>query len=311
MYVKKPKFWDEKLSLFSCLLFPLTYLIEIKNFLSDRKKKFLSKKIKTICVGNIYVGGTGKTPTTIKLFNLFKKIKPTATAKKYYPSQKDEEILLKEKTIFLTANNRKDIIKRAIKKKIEVVIFDDGLQDGQVDYDVKIVCFDSQTAIGNGLLIPAGPLREKLKRIKKYDAVLIKCDSQKPTSLIKLLKKYNPKIKIFTSAFKVTNLKKFDRNDKYLIFSGIGNPKSFEKILEKNNFKIIDKEIFPDHYIYTDKDLSNIIKKAKKYNASILTTEKDYIKIPFKYKRYIKYLELKLILHNEKNFIKYINFKIK
>jgi len=310
MYFKKPNFWDEKLSLFSYLLLPLTFFIKIKNFLNDRKKKFFSKKLKTICVGNIYIGGTGKTPTTIKLFNLLKKIKPTATAKKYYPSQKDEEILLKEKTIFLTANNRKDIVKRAIKKKIEVVIFDDGLQDSKIDYDVKIVCFDSQTAVGNGLLIPAGPLRENLKKIKKYDAVLIKCDSQKPVSLIKLLKEYSPKIKIFTSGFKITNIKKIDKNNKYLIFSGIGNPKSFEKILKNNKFKIIDKEIFPDHYTYTDKDLSNIVKRAKKYNASILTTEKDYVKIPPKYKRYIKYLKLKLIIHNEQKFMKFINLKI-
>ena len=310
MYFKKPNFWDEKLSLFSYLLLPLTFFIKIKNFLNDRKKKFFSKKLKTICVGNIYIGGTGKTPTTIKLFNLLKKIKPTATAKKYYPSQKDEEILLKEKTIFLTANNRKDIINRAIKKKIEVVIFDDGLQDSKIDYDVKIVCFDSQTAVGNGLLIPAGPLRENLKKIKKYDAVLIKCDSQKPASFIKLLKEYSPKIKIFTSGFKITNIKKINKNDKYLIFSGIGNPKSFEKILKNNKFKIIDKEIFPDHYTYTDKDLSNIVKRAKKYNASILTTEKDYVKIPPKYKRYIKYLKLKLIIHNEQKFMKFINLKI-
>ena len=310
MYFKKPNFWDEKLSLFSYLLLPLTFFIKIKNFLNDRKKKFFSKKLKTICVGNIYIGGTGKTPTTIKLFNLLKKIKPTATAKKYYPSQKDEEILLKEKTIFLTANNRKDILKRAIKKKIEVVIFDDGLQDSKIDYDVKIVCFDSQTAVGNGLLIPAGPLRENLKKIKKYDAVLIKYDSQKPVSLIKLLKEYSPKIKIFTSGFKITNIKKINKNDKYLIFSGIGNPKSFEKILKNNKFKIIDKEIFPDHYTYTDKDLSNIVKRAKKYNASILTTEKDYVKIPPKYKRYIKYLKLKLIIHNEQKFMKFINLKI-
>src|SRR6056300_1057486 len=303
MYFKKPNFWDEKLSLFSYLLLPLTFFIKIKNFLNNRKKKFFSKKLKTICVGNIYKGDTGKTPTTIKLFNLLKKIKPTATAKKYYPSQKDEEILLKEKTIFLTANNRKDIVKRAIKKKIEVVIFDDGLQDSKIDYDVKIVCFDSQTAVGNGLLIPAGPLRENLKKIKKYE-------SQKPVSLIKLLKEYNPKIKIFTSGFKITNIKKINKNDKYLIFSGIGNPKSFEKILKNNKFKIIDKEIFPDHYNYTDKDLSNIVKRAKKYNASILTTEKDYVKIPPKYKRYIKYLKLKLIIHNEQKFMKFINLKI-
>ena len=227
MYFNKPNFWDKKLSLFSYFLLPLTFLIKINNLLRDRKKKLLSKKIKTICIGNIYIGGTGKTPTTIEIYNLIKKNKTVSTAKKFYSSQKDEEILLKEKTNFLTANNRKDILKLAIKKKVEVVIFDDGLQDTQIDYNFKIVCFDVQTNIGNGFLIPAGPLRENLDSLKKYDAVLIKCNDQSPYPLSKLIRKYNSKIKIFTSTYKVTNLNEINRNKRYFIFSSIGNPKSF------------------------------------------------------------------------------------
>ena len=74
MHFKKPNFWDEKLNLFSYLILPFTVFIRINNFLLNQKKKLISKKIKTICVGNIYVGGTGKTPATIKIYNLIKKV---------------------------------------------------------------------------------------------------------------------------------------------------------------------------------------------------------------------------------------------
>jgi len=311
MRLRKPNFWDQKLSLVSYLLLPFTILIKINNFFLTHKNKLLSKKIKTICVGNIYVGGTGKTPATIKIYNLIKKTKSVVTAKKYYPYQKDEEILLKEKTQFLTKNNRINIIGQAVKKKIEVIIFDDGLQDSQIDYDLKIVCFDAQLGIGNGFLIPAGPLRESLKSLNKYDAVLIKCDGYNPKSLIKLIKKNHSKIAIFTSSYTISNLKNIDKNKKYLIYSGIGNPKSFEKILKKNKIQVVDKLVFPDHYTYSNKDYVDIITKAQKYGANILTTEKDYVKIPTKYKKNIKFIKLNLTIHNEKKFIKFIKFKIK
>jgi tetraacyldisaccharide 4'-kinase len=254
MHLKKPNFWDEKLNLFSYLMLPFTVLVRINNFLLNNKKKLISKEIKTICVGNIYAGGTGKTPATIKIYNLIKKFRNVATAKKYYLAQKDEEILLREKTKFLTAKNRVNIIKQAVKKKIEVIVFDDGLQDSKIDYNLKIVCFDAQLAIGNGFLIPAGPLRESLESLKKYDAVLIKCNDHNAKSLRTLIKKYNSKIAVFTSNYTVSNLSKIDKNKKYLIYSGIGNPISFEKILKKNKLQIVDKLVFPDHYNYRDKD---------------------------------------------------------
>jgi tetraacyldisaccharide 4'-kinase len=235
MHFKKPNFWDEKSNLFSYLILPFTVFIRINNFLLNQRKKLISREIKTICVGNIYVGGTGKTPTTIKIYNLIKKFRSVATAKKYYLAQKDEEILLREKTKFLTSKNRVNIIKQAIQKKIEVIVFDDGLQDSQIDYNLKIVCFDAQLAVGNGFLIPAGPLRESLESLKKYDAVLIKCDDHNAKSLITLIKKYNSKIAVFTSSYTVSNLTNINKNKKYFIYSGIGNPKSFEKILKKIN----------------------------------------------------------------------------
>ena len=309
MYLKKPSFWDKQISILSYLLLPFTIFVRINNFLNSKKKKYLSKKLKTICVGNIYVGGTGKTPTTIKLYDLIKKIKNASTAKKYYLNQQDEEILLKRKTKFLTASSRKSILKLAEKKNIEVLIFDDGLQDNQIDYNFKFVCFDGDLGIGNGLLLPAGPLRETINSLKKYDVVFIK-KGNNLNNLIKLIEKHNKRIKIFITDYKVSKFSKFNRSKKYLIYSGIGNPDSFAKILKQNKVKIVDKIIFPDHHSYSNQDFNFILNKAKQNNAEIITTEKDYVKVPKELQKKIKFLKVNLIIHNEKKLIKFLKLNL-
>lgn len=309
MYLKKPSFWDKQISILSYLLLPFTIFVRVNNFLNSKKKKYLSKKLKTICVGNIYVGGTGKTPTTIKLYDLIKKIKNASTAKKYYLNQQDEEILLKRKTKFLTASSRKSILKLAEKKNIEVLIFDDGLQDNQIDYNFKFVCFDGDLGIGNGLLLPAGPLRETINSLKKYDVVFIK-KGNNLNNLIKLIEKHNKRIKIFITDYKVSKFSKFNRSKKYLIYSGIGNPHSFAKILKQNKVKIVDKIIFPDHHSYSNQDFNFILNKAKQNNAEIITTEKDYVKVPKKLQKKIKFLRVNLIIHNEKKLIKFLKLNL-
>lgn len=309
MYLKKPSFWDKQISILSYLLLPFTIFVRVNNFLNSKKKKYLSKKLKTICVGNIYVGGTGKTPTTIKLYDLIKKIKNASTAKKYYLNQQDEEILLKRKTKFLTASSRKSILKLAEKKNIEVLIFDDGLQDNQIDYNFKFVCFDGDLGIGNGLLLPAGPLRETINSLKKYDVVFIK-KGNNLNNLIKLIEKHNKRIKIFITDYKVSKFSKFNRSKKYLIYSGIGNPHSFAKILKQNKVKIVDKIIFPDHHSYSNQDFNFILNKAKQNNAEIITTEKDYVKVPKELQKKIKFLKVNLIIHNEKKLIKFLKLNL-
>ena len=309
MYLKKPSFWDKQISILSYLLLPFTIFVRVNNFLNSKKKKYLSKKLKTICVGNIYVGGTGKTPTTIKLYDLIKKIKNASTAKKYYLNQQDEEILLKRKTKFLTASSRRSILKLAEKKNIEVLIFDDGLQDNQIDYNFKFVCFDGDLGIGNGLLLPAGPLRETINSLKKYDVVFIK-KGNNLNNLIKLIEKHNKRIKIFITDYKVSKFSKFNRSKKYLIYSGIGNPHSFAKILKQNKVKIVDKIIFPDHHSYSNQDFNFILNKAKQNNAEIITTEKDYVKVPKKLQKRIKFLKVNLIIHNEKKLIKFLKLNL-
>jgi len=312
MIFKKPKFWDQKKpNIISYILLPFTLPVVINNFLLKFKTKDKIKEIKTICVGNISIGGTGKTPTTIRLYEIFRDLEfDVVTAKKFYPSQIDENIILSKKTNFINAKNRRLIINQATKNQKNIIIFDDGLQDKTISYDLEFVCFDVKNFIGNGLLIPSGPLREKLDSLMKYDGVFLKSENQIDVEKLNLIKKYNPKIEIFITFLEINNLLEFDLKKDYLIFSGIGNPESFKDILEKNNFNIVEEIIFPDHHDYKNREIEDILKKAKDKSAAIITTEKDYVKISKEYSHDIKFLSINLKIQNEKKLINFLKSQL-
>lgn len=312
MKFKKPIFWDlKKPSFISNILLPFTIIIKLNNFLLNLKSKKKVQKIKTICIGNIYIGGTGKTPTTIKLFQILKRLTDNlSTAKKFYKSQNDEQIILKKKTNLITGKNRNEIVDKAVESKQELLIFDDGLQDKYINYDLQFVCFDAKKWLGNGRLIPAGPLRENLNSLKKYDGIFLKNIDDKSSHIISLIESINPKIKIFITNYKIKNLGQFNKNDNFLIFSGIGNPENFKELLSNNNFNVIKEIIFPDHFQYKKQDIENVLKIANNLNAKIITTEKDYVKIKDFNISSIKFLELDLEIKNEENLLNFIKKEI-
>ena len=311
MKLKKPNFWDyKKPNFLSYLLLPLTIPIILNNFYLNNKKKN-TDNIKKICVGNIYVGGTGKTPLSIKLCQTLNNLSfKTAIIKKFYSDQLDEQKLLSEKNKLYCFDNRKKSVSFAIKDNIEVVIFDDGLQDKSINYDLQFVCFNSEKWIGNGCLIPAGPLREKIDSISKYDAIFLNGNEENTFEQKKIIRKYNSNIRIFETYYSPINMDRLNLEDKYLIFSGIGNPDSFKKTLLKSKINIIKEVNFPDHYQYTTKDIDKIKVFAKNLNAKILTTKKDYIKIEKKDTYGIDFLEIDIIIKNENELIEFIKKRL-
>ena len=312
MKINKPKFWDlKKTTYLSKLLQPFTLPLIINNYFLSLNKKNKNKKIKTICLGNIYVGGTGKTPLTIKLNKILQELNfKTATIKKFYKEQNDEQILLNNKTRLYCNKKRSEALNEAIKDGIEIAIFDDGLQDRSLKYDLSFVCFNNENWIGNGKLIPSGPLRENLKSILKYDAIFLNGNEEDNLDIKKSIKKISNNIKIFETLYKPTNVDKFNPNDNYLIFSAIGNPNTFRMTLLKNKIKIIKEIIFPDHYQYKIMDIEKIIHTALNLNLKIITTEKDFVKIPKKYSDDINFLEIDLIIKKQDELISFIKSKL-
>ena len=307
MNLKKPKFWDyKKPNIYAFLLFPLTILTSLFNFFNLKKNK-IKFKIKTICIGNIYIGGTGKTSLSIKLNKILKErnIK-TCFIKKQYIDQVDEQKILKKNGELFISRKRIDAIKQAENANYKVAIIDDGLQDTKINYDIRIVCFNTINWIGNGMILPSGPLRENINNLKKYEHIFLNGNSEELESHKKFLTNINPNVNIHIGIYEITNLKEFNLNDKFLIFSGIGNHKTFVEMIKKYGFEVLKDIEFPDHYNYTDVDLNKIVDEAKKLNCKIITTEKDYFRLEDKNLIEIKFIKSELKLINEENLLKFI-----
>ena len=308
----KPKFWDKRgqTSLISILLFPISLIIIIKNYYEESKLKKNYYDFRTICVGNIYIGGTGKTPLVNNLANNLKKKNRTFIIKKNYFSHEDEKRMLEFQHKVIFEKTRKESLLKAEKENAKIVIFDDGLQEKTINYDLKIVCFNSLKLDGNGHVIPAGPLREKLNSLKNYDVVLINGNANKETkNFIDKIKNINPNLKIFMGKYvpkNYSNLKK----KKFLAFSGIGNPHTFYDTLKSLKIKLADYKIFPDHYNYTDKDLKRLKELAKIKGCKLITTEKDYFRIKKTFRKNVNFLKIELSIDQEKKFYKYIKGKL-
>ena len=303
MKVNRPLFWN-KINLISILLYPLSLITFLINIIKKipNKRNF---KIKSICVGNLYVGGTGKTPLSIKINSILKKKYKTVFIKKKYSNQIDEQNILKSYGNLICREHRDNALKIATKQKYDVAILDDGLQDKSLNYNITIACFNSSDGIGNSFLLPSGPLRENISEIKNYDAVFLNGEkSNKEFS--KYLKKLNNDIKVFEAKYTPTNLRSFNLNKKFLFFCGLGNPSEFERTLKKYKFKIKEKIIFPDHYDFSDMDIFSIKKLAKRKKLNIITTEKDYLRLNKKNKKNVKFLKIDLSIKNMQNFSKFL-----
>ena len=304
MNLKKPKFWDyKKPNIYAYLLLPIALLINILNLfkIKSKTKKF---KIKTICVGNIYIGGTGKTSLSIKINEILNKKKiRSCFIKKFYKDQIDEQKLLQSRGKIFKSSKRLDAVALAENENYEIAILDDGLQDNSINYDISFVCFNNLNWIGNGLTIPAGPLRENIKNLKKYQHLFLNGNLENIENIEKEILQINPKINIHIGEYELLNLDEFDQNNKYLVFSGIGNHQTFISMIRKNGLNIYKDIEFPDHYAYTNNDIKQILKQANDLDCKVITTEKDYLRLENNKIDEIKIIRSKLKIINEERLI--------
>ena len=270
------------------------------------KKTFIQKvkfNIPVICVGNIFIGGTGKTPLSIHIARkLSENGKNPAIVRKYYKSHKDEHkmIISYYNKLILNLNRSKGIYE-ALEKGYDAVILDDGFQDYKIKKNLSIICFNSNQLIGNGYIFPSGPLRESLGSLRNANILIINGD--RSLDFEQKILKIQKDLKIYYSNYKPLNIQEF-KNKKLLVISGIGNPENFFKILKDNQMNIQKKMVYPDHYEFTKNEMLKIIEYAKKNDFQIVMTEKDYYKIKDFSLENIKYLKVKLEIEKEEEFIK-------
>ena len=301
MKLNKPKFWDKQNNIISILLIPFALIYLFIIFIKKKSIEPVKFNIPIICVGNIYIGGTGKTPTSIFLYKEILKLgKNPAILKKFYKNHSDEHKLIKNKSeSLILAENRVDGIKIAENSGHDCVILDDGFQDYKIHKNLNIICFNNNQQVGNGYVLPSGPLRESMSSLKNANIILI--NGKKDENFEKKIIKINNKLDIFYSKYKALNIEKF-RDKNLLAIAAIGNPNNFFKLLEENDLVVKKKLIFPDHYVFNESEIKNIQKEAKDKNYKIIMTEKDYFKIK-DFNNNMEYLEVELEIFSKKNFI--------
>ena len=302
MYLIKPKFWEKKNSILSLILLPLSMLFIFFVYFKKKLTKIVNYEIPVICVGNLYLGGTGKTPLSILIGEeLTKKGINPAIVRKFYKNHNDEHQMLTkyfQNNIFM--RDRKSGIIEAIQRGFDTVILDDGLQDYRIKKNFNIICFNQKQLIGNGRVIPAGPLREDLSTVK--DANVIVINGKKDHNFEKKIFYHNNNIDIFYSKYKFVNFQKFE-NKKLFAIAGIGNPENFFELILKHGLNLKKKRAFPDHYKFEKSEIDEILDEAKNSDYKIITTEKDYYRLDYDSKKKIEYAKIELEIENKDKFI--------
>jgi tetraacyldisaccharide 4'-kinase len=280
-----PLFFYQK-SLISILLLPLSALFFISTLLRNcfiKPKKIANKFV--ICVGNVTVGGAGKTPSAILLAKLLKSegLKVCFLSRGYGRKSKgfkclssnmnaeetgdEPRLLLEVAPVYLFSSYREIIANQSLILE-DVIIMDDGFQNPSIIKDFNILVVDGKLKFGNGFLLPAGALREPVSSALSRANAVFNIEGEGVQTAI-------PEF-ILTRSFYLSE----NWRGGYLAFSGLAINQKFFSSLEKLGLKVEQKLEFKDHHFYTRSELEKIIMDADKKGLKPITTEKDFVKIP-------------------------------
>lgn len=312
----QPIFWKRKTPL-SAIMLPASLLYSFAGLLRKMITSKYYAKVPVICVGNVTVGGAGKTPVVLALTQLLSAqgfkvaiasrgykgeiTKPTLVDKNRHTvnSVGDEPLMLARIAPTYIAAIRPLAIQMAEENGANIVIMDDGLQNPSIAKTLSILVIDGKYGIGNGFIMPAGPLRESLSSgISKVDAVILVGSDDTNILNNKAFSRYKPIPVIRARLEPNGNLP--DKTIPYIAFAGIGNPDKFFATLIENGYNIAKTISFPDHYNYSDNDINTLIQSAESSGAGLITTEKDEVRLPLFVRKKVKVLPVRIVWDDEK-----------
>ena len=293
--MRAPAFWQKKKSWQSRLFKPLGAIYAFMTARRLRRTKPQDVGVPVICVGNIGVGGTGKTPVCLALGKLLEKAGVSFFFLNHGYGAKvqnvivqngvhtavdvgDEALLLAAKAPTVVDRKRNRGAVAAVASGAKALIMDDGFQNPSLKKDISFVVIDGAKGLGNECVLPAGPLREPaLIGLQRATAVVIV--GKDTWGVRSWLEQHNITIPILTGIF----LPDIDvlaslQGQEVVAFAGIGHPDKFFDMLSHAGVIVKQKQSFPDHYFYTRFDIEQLLSEAK--GRPLVTTEKDFVKIP-------------------------------
>lgn len=318
--MKTPKFWDKK-NITAKSLLPIGVVYSAITALRLKIKKTKKINIPVICIGNLTAGGTGKTPVAIAVSELLQnqgynpafvsrgyggKLSDVLVTPQIHTAKDvgDEPLLLARQAMVSINPNRYLAALKAQQNGADIIVMDDGFQNPSLHKNISFLVFDGSFGIGNGYPLPAGPLRENFAAgIKRADAAMIIGKDQH--NLAQKL----AGLPIFYG--KITSQLPQLNSNKVIAFAGIGRPQKFYTSLSELGLELVDTIDFPDHHFYTPAELRNLVEQAETNGVDLITTAKDFVKIPQELQSRFKVLEIKIRWENERKLEQFISDKLK
>ncbi|HMA48644.1 MAG TPA: tetraacyldisaccharide 4'-kinase [Magnetospirillaceae bacterium] len=286
--MRAPSFWYRR-GLFSTLLAPFGWIWAVGARLRAGRSPRHRSPIPVICVGNLSVGGVGKTPVAMSIARLIpgahflskgyggKENGPLRVEPQRHGYQMvgDEPLLLAEVAPCWIAKNRIEGAEAAASAGASVLVMDDGFQDPSLEKDISILVVDGATGFGNGQCLPAGPLREPVAQgLKRADAVVILGeDRHDVASLVAPKPVLYAWLEPEAEASVLTGRK-------VVAFAGIGRPAKFFHTLDTLGANLVEAYAFPDHYPFHPQEIHQLQTAANNHNAFLVTTGKDFVRVP-------------------------------
>jgi len=310
---KTPKFW-QKDGIIANILFPLSFIYFIFLRLFASKPKMQNLGINIVTIGNPIAGGAGKTPTSICVMKLlqgeFTSLNPCFVSKGYGGSNQspllidlakhdaeitgDEPQLLAKIAPTIIANTRIEAIKFAKEKGFNFVVTDDGLHDSSFKKLANIAVINGKYGLGNRLLLPAGPLRDRIDiSFANVDKIILIGEDE--NNVIEYIKEKTEKdFEVFN--IDVEYVSTHSESQIYAAFCGLANPEKFYNSLSENNLTLAKKIDFPDHHNYSEDDIKFLKSIAEEEKAKLITTEKDLVKLQGDFAEQVECLKIEYSL---------------
>lgn len=309
--MRAPEFWSRKglgAQFASAVLAPAGWVYGASVAYKAARAHPYRSKAKVICVGNITAGGTGKTPIAIAIARtLMERQQRVVILTRGYGGRiqgpavvhaktdvasdvGDEALVLAAAAPVVISRDRAAGAKLAENLGAEVIVMDDGHQNFSLAKDLSLVVVDAETGFGNGRVIPAGPLREPVKRgLARADAIIVVGNNRiTPPDYNK------PLLRAHIVPVDVLELD----GQQVIAFAGIGRPEKFFDTLRKLGAELADIQAFPDHHVYSHAQLEVLRRKARVVHAMLITTEKDFVRLPPAERQDIRYVPVRAAFEN-------------
>ena len=297
MHLKAPGWWDEKSGVVPLLLSPVSWVVGAVMRAQWSLRTPQRAGVPVICVGNLTAGGAGKTPTAIVVADLLKELgeRPGFLSRGYGSTNReprlvdpasddarevgDEPLLLARHAPTVVAADRPKGAAMAVKEGAGVIVMDDGFQNPSLAKDLSLIVIDAEAGIGNGLVMPSGPLRAPLGfQLARCDALIVIGDGNAAEPVTSWLKAH--KRPVLAARLVPDEETTWLTEAPVSAFAGIGRPEKFFKTLEAQGGKLVGRVAFADHHRFTETDANRLLSEAKSQNAQLVTTEKDWVRLP-------------------------------